>query len=84
MRATVIPYIGHHTDQYLQGCGQFYGQGMYFGLSSAFEVFLIFLLPNYMHVYAVIMQQSSYLTRGEYCNRDTPNFKYSPFLTSSE
>ena len=31
------------------------GQGVYCGLSAASEVFL-FLLPNYIHVYAIIMQ----------------------------
>ena len=37
----------------------------------------LFLLPNYIHV-----RQFHILTRGKYCNRNTPNPKYLPLLTS--
>ena len=34
--------LGYHTDQGPWGCGQCYGQGLYWGPSTASEVFLIF------------------------------------------
>ena len=45
---------------------------MYCGLSTASEVFLIFATQLY-HIYAIIMQYFYILTRGKYCNRNTPN-----------
>ena len=47
---------GYYTDQGPYDRGQYDDQGVYCGLSTASEVFLIFLLPNYIHVYAIIMQ----------------------------
>ena len=38
-----------------------------------------FLLPN---ICAIIMQYFHILTRGKYCNRNTPNPQYFPLLTS--
>ena len=43
------------------------GQGVYCSLSIASEV--LFLLPNYIHVYAIMLQYVHILRRGEYCNR---------------
>ena len=37
-----IPYLGYHTDQDLKGRSQYDGYGAYCGLSTAFQVFLIF------------------------------------------
>ena len=43
----------------------------------------LLLLPTYINVYAVIMQQISYLVKREvYCNRNTPNPQYFPLLIS--
>ena len=42
----------------------------------------LFQLPNYIHICAIIMQYFSLLTRGKYCNRNTPNPQYFPLLTS--
>ena len=39
--------LGYYTDQCPYGCGQYNGQGVYCGLSSASEVFL---LPNYTNI----------------------------------
>ena len=33
----------------------------------------LFLLPNYINICAIIMQYFHILTRGKYCNRNTPN-----------
>ena len=41
--------LGYHTDQGPSGEGQYNGQGLYCGQSTASEVFP-FLLPNYTHV----------------------------------
>ena len=47
--------LGYYNDQGPCGCDQYDGQGVYCGRSTASEV-LLFLLPNYIHVYAIIMQ----------------------------
>ena len=42
----------------------------------------LFLLPNYIHISAIILQYLSYTDKGKYCNRNIPNTKYFPLLTS--
>ena len=44
--------------------------------------YFLFLLPNYIHICTIIMQYVYILTRGKYCNRNTPNPQYFPLLTS--
>ena len=39
--------IGYYTDQGPYGRGQYDGQGVYFGLSTTSEVFLIFTTQQY-------------------------------------
>ena len=39
--------LGYHTDQGPQGHGQYDGQGVYYGLSTATKVFLIFTTQLY-------------------------------------
>ena len=41
----------------------------------------LFLLPNFIHVYAIVMQ-FHILTKEKYCNRNTPIPQYFYFLTS--
>ena len=54
------------------GLGQYEGQEVYCGLSTASEVFLI-LLPNYVYVYTNIMQLYYLLpqSQGVYCGLST-------------
>ena len=42
----------------------------------------LFLLPNYMHVYAKIMHYFSHFDKREVLQQNTPNPQYSPLLTS--
>ena len=42
MRVTILPNAIIYTDQGPQGRGQYDGQGEYYGLSTASEMFLIF------------------------------------------
>ena len=55
MRATILAQantpLGHHTDQGHTGYGQYDGQGMYFGPSTASEVFLIFTTQIYFYLW---------------------------------
>ena len=41
----------------------------------------LFLLPN-IFMSVIMMQYCQILTRGKYCNRNTPSPQYSPLLTS--
>ena len=41
--------LGYHTDQGPKGIGQYDGQGVYCGLSTASEVFLIFTTQLYQY-----------------------------------
>ena len=43
---------------------------------------LLFLLPNYINFSAPYCNGFHILTRGKYCNRNTPNPQYFPLLTS--
>ena len=47
MRVTILPSRGCYTDQGPQGRSQYYGQGVYCGLNTASEVFLIFTTRLY-------------------------------------
>ena len=42
--------LAHHTDQDPKGHRQYDGQGVYCGLSNAFEVFLIFTTQPYQYL----------------------------------
>ena len=66
-KKTVIP-----TDQEPWGCGQYDGQWVYCGLSTASEVLLIFATKVYSCLcnYDAIV---SYIDKEKYCNRITPN-----------
>ena len=77
MRATILPQ-GHHTDQGPQGRGQYYGQGVYCGLSTASEVFIIFFYPTISY----LCNYNAIYSLGKYCNRNTPNPQYFPLLIS--
>ena len=58
------------------------GQGVYCGLSTASEVFLIFTTQIYslfMHLKCPIVKES---TRREYCPMNTPSLQYFMLLTS--
>ena len=48
MRVTILP-LGYYTDQGPYGRGQYNGQGVYCGLSTASEVFLI--LTTHLYEY---------------------------------
>ena len=78
MRATILLYrlvfmltMAHRTAVSIMA------KGSICGLSTASEVFLILMFMqiscNSFHI----------LTRGKYCNRNTPIPQYSPLLTSS-
>ena len=63
------------------GLGQYDGLGEYCGPHTASSLFLI-LLPNSIHICAIIMQYFHIQTGGKYCNRNTPNTQHFPLLTS--
>ena len=61
MRATILP-----KAIILEGRGPYSGQGVYYGLSTASEVFIIFttqLCLMIIHICAIIMQYFHILTR---------------------
>ena len=68
--------LDYYTYQGPEGHGQYDGQGVYCDPSTASEVFPIFTTQLYSR-YAVHI-----LTRGKYCNRNSPNSQYFPLLTS--
>ena len=41
----------------------------------------LFLLPNYIQISAIIIQYFHILTRGKYCNKNTPKPEYFPLFT---
>ena len=53
---TILP-LDHHTNNSLYDPGQ----GVYWGLNTAF-------LPQYLYPYEVIMHSCHILTRDEFCN----------------
>ena len=73
MRATILPSPIIRTN----------GQAKYCGLSTAYEVILILTTQLYSclcnHNAIVFI---SFISRRKYCNMNTPNPQYSPFLTS--
>ena len=72
---TLICFIDYYSDY-----GQYDCQGVYCGLSSASEVFLIstFYYPN-THVYAIIMQYFTHLEKREILQQE---YSQPPILPS--
>ena len=60
------------------GLGQYDGHGENCDLSTASEMFLMFTTQ----LYTCLCNYNAILTRGKYCNRNTPNPQNSPLLTS--
>ena len=81
MRATILPYAIRLTKAHTATVSMTTKGCIVAGILPL-KCFL-FLLPKYIHVYAIMMQQFSYLDKGKYCNRNTPDPQYSPRLTSS-
>ena len=78
-----ITPLGCYTDQGPRGCSQYDGQGLYCGLSTASEVFLIFttqMILISMNLKCTIVRA---LTKREYCYMNTLNLQYFMLLTSS-
>ena len=78
MGATILP-LGYYTDQGPEGCGQCDGQGEYYGLSTASEVFLI-LTTHLYSCYAFIMQSFSYFDKRGVLQQEDSQFTILPFL----
>ena len=74
MRATILPWAVILTSQYN-------GQGMYCGVSAAYEVFLIFTTQLYQ--YFSVSFYMHYLVRSlKYSFLNTPKQQYFMLLTS--
>ena len=78
MRVTILPYRLSHTDQGPKGRGQYDGQGMYCGLSTAPEVFLILTTQLYLKYTWSIPEVPSL----KYSCLNTPKQQYFMLLTS--
>ena len=78
-------WVIHHTSETsyftLTLGGEYDGQGLYCALSIAYEVFL-FLLPNYIHVHANMMQEFLYLENQEVLKQEYSQPRILPLLTS--
>ena len=81
MRATILPGLGYYTDQGPQGHGQYNGQGMFFGLNTTSDVFLIFTTQLYH--YFIFFFYLHYLVRSlKYSFLNIPKQQYFMLLTS--
>ena len=69
MRATILPYAVILTNAHRAAVSMM-AKGCIVARVLPLRYFL-FLLPNYICVYAIMMQYSQILTRGKYCNRNT-------------
>ena len=81
MRATILPKAVILTTAHKAAVSMM-ARGCIVALVLPLRCFL-FLLPNYIHVYANMMQYCHILTRGKYCDRNTPNPQYFHLFTSS-
>ena len=71
MRTTILPKAVILTKACRRG--QYGSQGVYCSLSTASEVFLIFTTQLYSCLCKYVCNGFHFMTRGKYCNRNTPN-----------
>ena len=81
MRSTILPCVIILAMACRVGRGQYYGQEVLLGLSTASEteVFLNFYYPTIFMNHSCLC---NYKAKISYCNRNTPNPHYSPLFTS--
>ena len=80
MRVTILPKAVILTKAH-RAVGSIMAKGCIVARVLLLRCFL-FLLPNYIDVSALYCNRFHILPRGRYCNRNTPNPQYLPFLTS--
>ena len=78
MRITILPLVGCHTNQGPQGAVSMMAKGSIVTSELPLRCFL-FLLPNYMHVYAIIMHYSLHFDKREVLQQE---YSQPPILPS--
>ena len=72
--------LGCYNDQDPQGCGQYDGKGVYYGLSTASEVFFL-IFTTQLYNLCFIMQWFSYLDNREVLQKE---YSQRPILPSPQ